>query len=67
MPAVLDPRVAVLISRALDNGTYCARTQMELVRCFAQVFGEAEWWGQMMADEPALAALVQLANHKLLH
>jgi hypothetical protein len=62
-----DPRVLSIINHALDEGTYEPATQMMLVRCFANVFGDEDWWRQMLRNNPSIAAVVRLATSHTLH
>jgi hypothetical protein len=66
-PAQPDPRVLAVISHALSHGVYSIPTQLALIRCFAGVFGETEWWQAMLHDEPEIAALVVAATSRTLH
>jgi hypothetical protein len=63
--AELDPRVLSVLGVALDHDTI--GTQVVLLRCFTEAFGTLEWWQRMLADDPAIAALVQQVNRRTLH
>jgi hypothetical protein len=67
IPLHPDPRVITLINTALSHGIYCPTTQLALVQCFSAVFGQTEWWREMLDDDPAIAALVRHANQRVLH
>lgn len=66
-PAQPDPRVLMMISHALDNGVYSPQVQIGLVQCFAAAFGEQPWWREMLDNDPAIAALVRIATHRVVH
>ena len=67
IPVQPDPRVMAMISTALDNGLYEPHTQIALVQCFSAVFGQTQWWRDMLAQEPGIAQLVHLATKQVMH
>lgn len=66
-PVQPDPRILAMISHALDHGIYTPGVNLALVQCFYHVFGDTEWWRDMLDNEPAIAALVHVATTRTLH
>jgi hypothetical protein len=61
----LDPRVLSVLTEALDHDS--VTVQMVLLQCFSLAFGGCDWWLRMLADDPAVAALVKSASHRTVH
>ena len=62
-----DPRVIAIINHALTNGAFEPFTQVALVRCFSSVFGDTQWWRDMLDSDDDIARMVNIATARTMH